>query len=193
MRPELSADMPAPTGVIVLSPRPAPIPEKDLSNMHLARGKGAWLVRYPSYHPRAGKYETFSDSVYGSADAALAVARNRRDQAFTEVGLPIHLRIRHAKTQGRTGLAGVALSFNRGDPTRWSSWRWVAHWVEDRQVKRSFGIHSNGFNGALDRAIEVRECMTGVRLDPMAVFVARAMQFKPPPARLKATPADERC
>jgi hypothetical protein len=43
------SEFPAPTGVLGLPPRPAPLASKDTTNMHLARGKGAWLVRYPSY------------------------------------------------------------------------------------------------------------------------------------------------
>lgn len=174
-------EFPAPTGVLILPPRPAPLASKDTTNMHLARGKGAWLVRYPSYHPLAGKYESFSDSVYGSAEKAKEVARNRRDQAFAEAGIPVHLRIRGPKFDGRTQLPGVSLGLNRGDPTKWTSWRWVAHWVEDRQVRRSFGIKLHGFDRALFKAVALREAMTGVLLDPDAVEAARAMQFGPPP------------
>lgn len=177
-------EFPPPTGVPVLTPRPAPLPTKDTTNMHLARIKRAWVVRYPSYHPLAGKYESFADSVYGSEEAAKTVARHRRDQAFAEAGLPVHLRIRGPKSTGRVPLAGVSLSANRGDRTKWSTWRWVAHWVmSDRQVHRSFGIHLHGFDGALFQAVALREAMTGVLLDPDAVEEVRAMQYGPPPSR----------
>ncbi|WP_114471611.1 AP2 domain-containing protein [Pseudorhodoferax soli] len=176
-------EFPPPTGVNVLPPRPAPLLSKDTTNMHLARSGGAWLVRYPSYHPWAGKYETFSDSVYGSAEKAKEVARNRRDQAFAEAGTPVHLRIRGPRSDGRTQLPGVSLSLNRGDPTLWTSWRWMAHWVTDRQVRRSFGIKLHGFDRALFQAVALREAMTGVLLDADAVEAARAMQFGPPPTR----------
>lgn len=182
MEPATTQDeFPAPTGVFVLAPRPAPLASKDTSNMHLVRQPGAWLIRYPSYHPRKGTYETFSDSVYGSEQKAQEVARLRRDQAFTEVGLPVHLRIRGARRDGRTQLAGVSLAMDRGDPTKWSSWRWLAHWVEDKQKRRSFSIRRLGFDKALLEAVVLREAMTGVLLDPDAVEAARLMQFGPPP------------
>lgn len=172
-----------PTGVYVLPPRPAPLPTKDTTNMHLARIKRAWVVRYPSYHPLAGKYESFADSVYGSAEAAKTVARHWRDQAFAEAGLPVHLRIRGPKSTGRVPLSGVSLLLNRGDPTKWTSWRWAAHWVADGQRLRSFGIKLYGFDRALSQAVALREAMTGVLLDPDAVEEVRAMQYGPPPSR----------
>jgi hypothetical protein len=59
----------------------------------------------------------------------------------------------------------------------------MAHWVTERQVRRSFGIKLHGFDRAPFQAVALREAMTGVVLDADAVEAARVMQFRPPPAR----------
>lgn len=157
-------------------PRPARSPEF----LHLTRFDGptaqGWQVRMPPWFLVTGYTQFFPDKVYGDANAALASARKLRDKLFKAANLEMRLKGHTTSKKSTSGLVGVSLVFAEGR-TGAHAYSWKAQWTEDGIPKRrNFSVGKYGFDGALTRAVQVREEKTNLKFT--AEHLEQAQQLK---------------
>jgi hypothetical protein len=118
----------------------------------------SWKVGIRRRNERRHKY--FSDSVYGSKDAALKAAIAYRDTLLQNLsGVDYSLWRRDVKRPNNTsGLIGVGryVARSKNSPTEHPYWQAFWRDAEGKRCSRTFMISQYGENMAKERAIEAR-------------------------------------
>lgn len=121
-----------------------------------------WQVRLPQWHPAGPGSKLFSDTTYGSGDAALKAAREYRDTVFQGLAGPGHPRTHSTNTRSTSKAVGVSLS-GKARPGCQTHWYWEAYWNDgaQTQLKKRFSVRRMGYLAAWEAAIAHRQLKTG--------------------------------
>ena len=126
------------------------------------RHKG-WQLRMPPWRLSGPASKYFADSKYGSKDAALSAALAERDERMGPRPEPGEVRFHRSNTRNSSRLVGVSIDIEQRRPTSsGANLAWIAYWSDQGQQRRKrFTVSRYGFVNAWERAVAMREQMTG--------------------------------
>lgn len=141
-----------------------------------SRSTHGWQLRVPSWHPEGPYSLLFSDSKYGSSDAALREAQAERDRVFKDFPpIPIKHRRGPPGRKNRSKLTGVFLQKDK--PRVQSSWVWVCIWTDSngKSCRKTFSVSAHGYEVAFWSAATLRQQMTGIQFTIKDLHAALAL------------------